>query len=125
MKSLEESSKQREEMVSQDSFQDLETLMQKASELAKLAETLLSKVTPDEEEDEDLANFRKELRDFGISEPVTRETVKSSEYHQALAKELDQFLTRYCEKAQVKQLSLSDTFCLFNRARGIGNRLNL
>jgi hypothetical protein len=58
------------------------------------------------------------LHNIGISNPVTRASAGAT-YHQALARELASFLQSPLE-ANGGMLVLSDVFCLFNRARGLG-----
>ena len=65
------------------------------------------------------AQFRSYLLSAGISNPVTRETHGSgSTYHKELAKQLAQFLDQPLKVAG-GILTLSDVYCLFNRARGM------
>ena len=122
LKSLEDASKKRDKAVSNESFKDLESLMEKAGEMTKLAESLISKLTKMDSDlelgSEESASFKKDLIDFGIIQPVTKET-SGNKYFQDLANELSNFLVPYSKKSGVNQYSLSDVFCLFNRARGI------
>jgi len=121
MKNLEVATKYREEAVAESSFNDLETLMNKAAELTKLAESLLSKISKSSSSekglDEDVV-FRRELVDFGILQPVTKEASGRS-FVDDLAKELGDFLLQYSQRNGIMQISLSDAFCVFNRARGV------
>ncbi len=65
------------------------------------------------------AQFRSYLLSAGISSPVTKETHGSgSTYHKELGKQLSQFLAQPL-KDTGGILTLSDVYCLFNRARGL------
>ncbi len=53
---------------------------------------------------------------IGISNPVTRQST-GRHYHQELAREIAHFIFPYL-KASGGMLTLTDTYCLYNRARG-------
>lgn len=57
------------------------------------------------------------MLDMGIISPVTRENAGSAYYHQ-LARQLAEFLTT-CMPNYGGIMTLSDIYCLFNRARGV------
>lgn len=116
MKNLQVASKQREEVVSESSFNDLETLMQKAGEIMKIAQDVMSKLGKGDSSESN--SFHNNLMDFGIVQPVTKET-NGGRFIEELSKELCGFLVNYSRKYGVLQISLSDAFCLFNRARGV------
>lgn len=119
MKSLEDASKKRDVAVSASSFKDLESLMDKAQEMTKLAESLMLKFKSDDGLEGDVTiALQRDLIDFGILQPVTKETSRNK-YFLDLAKELSEFLVQYSKRSEKAQYGLSDAFCLFNRARGL------
>jgi EAP30/Vps36 family len=73
------------------------------------------------DKDGDALAFEQDLQDMGISQPVTRQS--SGKYEEELAKELSQFLDTFSLKTGYSQIPLSDAFCVFNRARGVGNEI--
>ncbi|KAG1471858.1 hypothetical protein G6F56_001882 [Rhizopus delemar] len=97
-----------------DAFQDLDRLMMKATEMVKLAESISSKMS--KEPTEQLPELRNHLLNLGISSPVTKDSAGSI-YHQELARELTDFLGKLF-KQDHDMKSLTDVYCLFNRARG-------
>ncbi|GAA5804036.1 hypothetical protein HPULCUR_009522 [Helicostylum pulchrum] len=101
-----------------DAFQDLDRLMAKATEMVKLAESISSKVSKDtSNDDSELSTLRTQLLNLGIASPVTRGSAGSI-YHQELSRELAEFLTKFFQKEDDMK-SLTDVYCLFNRARGV------
>ncbi|KAJ3306585.1 hypothetical protein HDV03_004714 [Kappamyces sp. JEL0829] len=124
LKNLDEQNKRRDDTISANSFQDLESLMAKAAEMTRLVESLTVKLAHTKIEDGEPAFaseqqiFQKDLYDFGIVQPVTKET-SGSKYHKDLAAELGLFLSQYSGRTGILQFALSDAFCLFNRARGV------
>ncbi|CAO3666329.1 unnamed protein product [Rhizopus stolonifer] len=98
-----------------DAFQDLDRLMTKATEMVKLAESISSKMS--KEPTDQLPELRNHLLNLGISSPVTKDSAGSI-YHQELARELTDFLGRLF-KQDHDMKSLTDVYCLFNRARGV------
>lgn len=98
-----------------DAFQDLDRLMTKATDMVKLAESISNKVKASND-DTELSTLRTHLLNLGIVSPVTRGTAGSI-YHQELARELADFLDKLFTKDDIK--SLTDVYCLFNRARGV------
>ncbi|CEP12224.1 hypothetical protein [Parasitella parasitica] len=100
-----------------DAFQDLDRLMMKATEMVKLAEAISSKVSKDpSNENNELSALRTHLLNLGIASPVTKDSAGSI-YHQELARELADFLAKFFQKEDDMK-SLTDVYCLFNRARG-------
>ncbi|KAI8896601.1 EAP30/Vps36 family-domain-containing protein [Globomyces pollinis-pini] len=117
LKNIEETNKKRDNTV-QDSFADLESLMEKASELTKLADILTSKLSSSQDVSIEQQQFQNIIQELGIIQPVTKKSSGSS-YHKELAKELSDFLTKYSIQSPSSMYSLCDIFCIFNRARGI------
>lgn len=104
----------------QSAFKDLDALMEKAQEMVKLAEIVASKTALTEGSSE-MSTFRSYLLDLGVSSTVTRETSGDS-YHKELAKELSDFLDKIIVSHN-GMISLTDLYCLYNRARGVGKSL--
>ncbi|KAF7726976.1 hypothetical protein EC973_008171 [Apophysomyces ossiformis] len=101
-----------------DAFQDLDRLMAKATEMVKLAESISNKMTKENSEnDGDMSKLRGYLLNLGIASPVTRGSAGSI-YHQELARELAEFLDKFLDK-EASMKSLTDVYCIFNRARGV------
>ncbi|KAI8071255.1 EAP30/Vps36 family-domain-containing protein [Gongronella butleri] len=101
-------------------FQDLQQLMAKATEMVALAETISSKLNNSSQkaDDADLFTLRGYMINLGISNPVTRGTAGSI-YHQELARELSEFLSKLMTDKQRDIWTLTDIYCIFNRARGV------
>ncbi|KAI9471977.1 MAG: EAP30/Vps36 family-domain-containing protein [Benjaminiella poitrasii] len=99
-----------------DAFQDLDRLMAKATEMVKLAESISTKLSKDPDNKE-MSTLRTHLLNLGIASPVTKGSAGSI-YHQELARELADFLGKLYEKEDDVK-SLTDVYCLFNRARGV------
>ncbi|KAG1169559.1 hypothetical protein G6F70_008223 [Rhizopus microsporus] len=97
-----------------DAFQDLDRLMSKATEMVKLAESISAKMSKDPTDQ--LSELRTHLLNLGISSPVTKNSAGSI-YHQELARELAEFLGKLFKQDDMR--SLTDIYCLFNRARGV------
>ncbi|ORX46327.1 Vps36-domain-containing protein [Hesseltinella vesiculosa] len=98
-------------------FKDLDQLMTKATEMVHLAERISNKLNKDPN-DKDLSMLRGYMVNLGITNPVTRD-MAGSIYHQELARELCEFLTKLMTNKQHDIWTLTDIYCLFNRARGV------
>jgi len=61
-------------------------------------------------------DFNTMIQDMGISSPVTRASAGTA-YQVQLARQLSDFLTKPMERAG-GMMSLTDIYCVFNRARG-------
>ena len=133
-----ESTRAAQDKLAAEAFGDLQALMGKAREVVSVIEryaTVLASKAKGEgagggsgsggEEDAELQGL---LIDMGIANPVTRVSAGSL-YHQELARQLAQFLTGGGKSSRSKttggmlaarggMMTLHDTFCLFNRARG-------
>ncbi|KAI9007018.1 EAP30/Vps36 family-domain-containing protein [Phycomyces nitens] len=114
-----EQSTQKANDTMSDAFQDLNRLMAKATEMVKLAESISLKMSKDmtTDNDKDMATLKGYLLNLGISSPVTRDSAGSI-YHQELARELADFLSKFLESSDSIK-SLTDVYCIFNRARGV------
>ncbi|OAD67688.1 hypothetical protein PHYBLDRAFT_80409 [Phycomyces blakesleeanus NRRL 1555(-)] len=114
-----EQSTQKANDTMSDAFQDLNRLMTKATEMVKLAESISLKMSRDitTDNDKDMATLKGYLLNLGIASPVTRDSAGSI-YHQELARELADFLTKFLDSSDSIK-SLADVYCIFNRARGV------
>ncbi|XP_075448130.1 vacuolar protein-sorting-associated protein 36 [Ascaphus truei] len=117
---LEEKRKETDKNISE-AFEDLSKLMDKAKEMVELSKSIAYKIRDkqgDITEDETI-RFKSYLLSMGIANPVTRETHGSgTHYHMQLAKQLGTILqTPLEERGGI--MSLSEVYCLVNRARGM------
>jgi ESCRT-II complex subunit VPS36 len=97
----------------QDSFQDLDQLMTQANQVTQLVKSILSKVQSPHNQD---GEFQRQLWELGLAQPPTSNLSKT-DYHKQISSELLVFLKAYSLSKKVKVISLSDVYCLFNRAR--------
>jgi ESCRT-II complex subunit VPS36 len=58
------------------------------------------------------------MLDMGIISPVTREN-SGTAYYEQLARQLAEFLSECMPKNKAGIMTLSDVYCMFNRARGV------
>ncbi|CAG8600151.1 9918_t:CDS:10 [Dentiscutata erythropus] len=119
IRNAEQSQKEQKETLNQ-AFKDLDGLMAKTSEMVKLAESIrnkLSKELDSETSTDETSDFRTYLIELGIPNPVTKDSAGST-YHKELARQLAEFLDNLLEKEN-GMMSLTDIYCLFNRARGV------
>jgi ESCRT-II complex subunit VPS36 len=99
-----------------EAFSDLSSLMDKAKEMVELAEKFGEKVKKLESSGEETSQFQDLLINLGISSPVSKQ-LSGAHFHQQLARQLSDFLTNPL-KNQGGLITLTDAFCLYNRARG-------
>ncbi|KAG0243626.1 hypothetical protein BGW41_001837 [Actinomortierella wolfii] len=118
IRSVETSQKQTEETLSS-AFQDLQALMDKAADMVTLAETMSKRLARSNSalNKEETATFKSYLLSMGIAAPVTKDTA-GAVFHKELARELAEFILPIVER-EGGMLSLTDTYCVFNRARGV------
>ncbi|XP_059694942.1 vacuolar protein-sorting-associated protein 36 isoform X1 [Haemorhous mexicanus] len=140
---LEEKRKETDKNISE-AFEDLSKLMEKAKEMVELSKSIANKIKEkqgDITEDETI-RFKSYLLSMGIANPVTRETYGSgTQYHMQLAKQLAGILQTPLEppagrdyevpglflspvlcsltQEQGGIMSLTEVYCLVNRARGL------
>jgi ESCRT-II complex subunit VPS36 len=107
-----------------ESFKDLDALMAKAKSVVSIMEKYQGVMKEQDldgaSEDAEGEQMRALLMTIGIRSPVTKASAGSQAYHQALARELADFLTRgaVLERAG-GVVQLADCYALFNRARGL------
>ncbi|CAG8630059.1 15838_t:CDS:10 [Gigaspora rosea] len=106
IRNAEQSQKEQKETLNQ-AFKDLDESIRN-----KLSKELDSGTSTDE-----TSAFRTYLIELGIPNPVTKDSAGST-YHKELARQLAEFLDNFLEKEK-GMMSLTDIYCLFNRARGV------
>eukprot|EP01135_Chromosphaera_perkinsii_P001101 Nk52_evm51s158 gene=Nk52_evmTU51s158 len=103
-------------------FQDLDALMGKAKDMVTLADKFSNKLAAKSKQGDEGNNnseeneFQAHVVALGIANPVTRAT-HGSLYHREMAKELARVIAKPLE-ANGGMLTLTDVYCLYNRARG-------
>eukprot|EP00658_Telonema_sp_P-2_P026166 TRINITY_DN20558_c0_g1_i1.p1 TRINITY_DN20558_c0_g1~~TRINITY_DN20558_c0_g1_i1.p1 ORF type:complete len:375 (-),score=98.64 TRINITY_DN20558_c0_g1_i1:380-1504(-) len=110
---------ERQSVLTQDAFTDLDSLVQLAKPMVELANRLQGKLsqqgstelTPDQLE---LAEL---LETAGIHNPVTKSSTSKSEFHVALARELGAAMKGPLNAAK-GMLLLHDVYCIHSRMRG-------
>uniref|UniRef100_K3WPY1 Vacuolar protein-sorting-associated protein 36 n=1 Tax=Globisporangium ultimum (strain ATCC 200006 / CBS 805.95 / DAOM BR144) TaxID=431595 RepID=K3WPY1_GLOUD len=112
-------------------FSDLTNLMEKARDMVGLIERYVDTIKTTEDvvttnddgseksssNAEDLNKLNSLMLDMGITSPVTRENAGGA-YYQQLARQLAEFLGAYMPR-NGGIMTLSDIYCMFNRARGV------
>lgn len=100
-------------------FDDLDALMSKAGEMAKLAETISSKLINKTEtvDDAQESEFKMILQEMGITSAVTRDMAGST-FVTELARQLSESVLRLLEVRKSVLVTLADVYCVYNRARG-------
>nr|CAG4715761.1 unnamed protein product [Naegleria fowleri] len=120
----EENLEERKEL--DEAFSDLKKLMEKAEDMVNLAESFKNKivqrhknVTHDntEEENEEENQMLDFLLNLGLTSPVTKQS-SGAQYHQQLARQLVDFLDNIVQERYGGVITLTDAYCLYNRARG-------
>jgi EAP30/Vps36 family len=102
-------------------FQDLDSLMEKAAEMVKMADAFALKQASAAKEgsgaDSEGDEMRSMLVQLGIAAPVTKDAA-GSKYHQQLARQLSEWLAKFIDERFSGMIAITDLYCLFNRARG-------
>ena len=98
---------------------DAEQLLKEAAELLQVIQkyvAMLQKQAPNSQ-DQDAQQLLNMLQDMGMASALTKQDVSQTEYYEFLARQVSDFLLpKLPEMGGV--LTLTDVFCLFNRARG-------
>ncbi|EFC41649.1 predicted protein [Naegleria gruberi] len=118
-----ENLEERKEM--DDAFSDLKKLMEKAEDMVNMAENYKNKIVQrmknDTEATSEETEEEKQILDFllnlGLASPVTKQSTGAL-YHQQLARQLIDFLDKIVQERYGGVITLSDAYCLYNRARG-------
>nr|CAG4644123.1 EOG090X09MN [Lepidurus arcticus] len=117
---LQEKTQQTEQNISI-AFQDLQKLMTMAKDMVSIAKSMSTKIKEKQGDitEDETVRFKSYLLSLGIEDPITKESFGSdSAYYQGLAKEVAQILERPIQD-RGGMISLSDAYCLVNRARGL------
>lgn len=108
-------------------FQDLNQLMKMAQEMTKLSKSIASKIREHGSQvttDETIL-FKSHLLELGIEQQVdiglsSKSSYSSNiKYYQDLARQMASIVKPLMERNKKEQLTLSDIYCCFNRARGM------
>lgn len=101
-------------------FNDLNSLMDKASDMVKLAESISSKLASKTESVDDAVEsaFRKLLLEIGVVGAAVTKEQSGSSFHRELSKQLGTFVVQLLERRKTLMLPLADIYCLYNRSRG-------
>ncbi|OUS46267.1 vacuolar sorting protein VPS36 [Ostreococcus tauri] len=97
-----------------EAFSDLESLMAKASDMVALAERL---ATSTEKKSGTESELQRLVLSLGIKSPVTR-AGSGAEFHRELGAQLARWIKPVLDSSN-GIITLTDAFCLFNRARGV------
>ncbi|CAG8795937.1 16579_t:CDS:2, partial [Gigaspora margarita] len=101
-------------------YEKLKSAMAAKEWEVKLAESIRNKLSKELDSGtstDETSAFRTYLIELGIPNPVTKDS-SGSAYHKELARQLAEFLDNFLEKEK-GMMSLTDIYCLFNRARGV------
>ncbi|RIA97448.1 EAP30/Vps36 family-domain-containing protein [Glomus cerebriforme] len=116
MRSAEKNKKEQDEYLNQ-AFKDIESLKTITEEMVKLAQSINARLSKESVESQasadEISNFKTNLFKLGITKDEAGAT-----YHQELARELAEFLENVLNKED-GMMSLTDIYCIFNRARGV------
>jgi ESCRT-II complex subunit VPS36 len=101
---------------------DAEQLLQEAAELVTVIQKYVATLQKSngDDQDDDAKQLASMLSDMGITSALTKHDMRGAnkdEYHTLIARQLADFLVPKLEKTG-GTLTLTDVFCLFNRARG-------
>ena len=100
-------------------FTDLTALMAHAKDIVTLAQrftrTLATSANHSTEEEAALASL---LTTMGLPNPITKQTATASSFHSHLARQLSDFLATQPTFQQQQMMTLTDVYCVYNRARG-------
>lgn len=108
-------------------FQDLKQLIGMAQEMTKLSKSIASKIKEHGSQvttDETIL-FKSHLLELGIEQQIDMgmssksSYSSSSKYYEDLAGQISSIIRPVMEKKRQDQLTLSDVYCCFNRARGL------
>jgi ESCRT-II complex subunit VPS36 len=129
-----EQKSQNERIEINEAFSDLDTLMTKAKDLVEIAEKFKLKVIEQgkkssnnnnnnsdgsneniEEEENEMQDL---LLNLGLTSPVTKQS-SGAMYHKQLCRQLVDFLDHIIHDKYNGVITLTDAYCLYNRARGM------
>lgn len=104
-----------------EAFADIDALMGQAAEMARMAESLASRLGSSgvESEAEEQRQFQRLMQDLGMHAGSTAGNVRDKNmWHVELAKQLGALCERLFSLRGLQVLALSDAYCYLNRARG-------
>jgi ESCRT-II complex subunit VPS36 len=99
-------------------FADLTALSKHALAVMELAEKFSRQVQASGSGSEEEAALTSLLTSMGLPSPVTRNSVPASSFHLQLARQLSDFIAAHPRFRSAQMLTLTDVYCLYNRARG-------
>ena len=99
-------------------FTDLTSLMQQAGAVVSLAEKLRRTLAASPASSDEEAAFTSLLTSIGLPNPITRHSTPPSSFHTSLAHQLHDFISTHPRFTAHHMLTLTEVFCLYNRARG-------
>jgi len=101
----------------QEAFQDLDALMEKAKDMLAIAEKLQAQLSKGgNKTNEEEYEFNKMMMDIGIISPVMKNS-SGDLFYIELARQISDFLQEHLKK-NGGIMTLTDVYCLYNRARG-------
>ena len=86
--------------------------------MVELAEKFSRQVQASGSGSEEEAALTSLLTSMGLPSPVTRNSVPASSFHLQLARQLSDFIAAHPRFRSAQMLTLTDVYCLYNRARG-------
>jgi len=103
-----------EKRLASTAFEDLDSLIEKAKDVVQVIERFSEKGGSNNADEED--QFAKIVQSLGVASPVTRELAGNA-FHEALAREIVDILSALVNRLG-SVITLTDVYCLVNRARG-------
>lgn len=108
-------------------FQDLKQLIGMAQQMTKLSKSIASKIKEHGSQvtNDETVLFRSHLIELGIEQqidmgiPSKTSYSSSSRYYEDLARQIASIVRPVMDRRRREQLTLSETYCCFNRARGL------
>lgn len=108
-------------------FKDLKQLMEMAKEMTKLSKSIASKIKEHGSQvtDDETVLFKSHLLELGIEQQIDMGLASKSsyssrdKYYEGLAREIAKIVRAVMERKRQDQLTLSEAYCCFNRARGL------
>eukprot|EP01121_Diplochlamys_sp_Union-15-3_P019487 TRINITY_DN7361_c0_g2_i1.p1 TRINITY_DN7361_c0_g2~~TRINITY_DN7361_c0_g2_i1.p1 ORF type:complete len:143 (+),score=14.16 TRINITY_DN7361_c0_g2_i1:94-522(+) len=97
-----------------EAFNDLQALMNNAKALVDIAHNFQKTIIEKQAQEE--SEFDKMMLNMGIASPVTKSSAGNL-FHMELARQLYEFLQRPIKETG-GMVTLTDVYCLYNRARG-------
>ena len=99
-------------------FTDLTALMQHAGQVVQLAERFSRTLAASQAGGEEEAAFTALLTEMGLPNPIMKANTPASQFHVLLSRQLSDFIAGHPRFQAQGMLTLTDVFCLYNRARG-------